>query len=232
MIPVLAVVPAFQAEPCVGEVVRSLLATGAFGPGVLVIDDGSSDGTGELARDAGAEVIRHPSNRGKGAALLTGLHHAHDRGIELIVTVDADGQHPAAQAERLATHDAPKDALVLGTRDLARAGAPWPNRCSNGISNFFLSRFSGVSLRDTQCGLRRYPVAQTLELGARDSGYAFEAEVILRAAKKGIQIVQVPIVAIYPPERDRLTHFDSLRDPWRIVGRVLRTCWEEGRAGR
>lgn len=224
---VIAVVPAYQAERSVGWVVRGLLETGAFDRGVLVVDDGSTDATASAAIAAGAEVRRHLVNRGKGAALLTGLEWAREKGIEMVVTVDADGQHPAEEGARLAGHEASRDALVLGVRDLAEAGAPWPNRCSNGISNYFLSLFSGIRLRDTQCGLRRYPVNAALELGLVDQRFAFEAEVVLRAARRGWTIVQEPIRVLYPCEKERETHFDSLRDPWRIVGRVLSTLNEE-----
>jgi hypothetical protein len=151
------------------------------------------------------------------------------QGATHAVTVDADGQHPADEAWRLAVHRAPPDSLVLGVRDLVRAGAPEKNRMSNGISNFFLSWFSGRPLRDTQCGLRRYPLGPTLALAPRDDGYAFEAEVVLRAARAGWGITEVDVTVLYPPEEERVTHFDSVRDPARIVWRVVRTLSE--RAG-
>ncbi|MEO7331438.1 MAG: hypothetical protein ABI193_22880, partial [Minicystis sp.] len=136
------------------------------------------------------------------------------------VSVDADGQHPAADARRLLDDDDAR-ALILGIRDLASAGAPRANQLSNRISNFFLSFFARRPFLDTQCGLRRYPLAATLGLGARDEGYAFEAEVILRAVAAGLPIVETPVAVLYPP--DRLTHFDSVKDPARIISRVLKT---------
>jgi hypothetical protein len=139
------------------------------------------------------------------------------------VTVDADGQHPPDQAVRIAFHRAAPSTLVLGVRDLVDAGAPRANRFSNAFSNAWLSWFSGVRLLDTQCGLRRYPVRQTLDLGVRASGYGFEAEVILRAARAGWLIEQLPVRVIYPPEPERTTHFRSVRDPARIVLRILYT---------
>jgi hypothetical protein len=116
--------------------------------------------------------------------------------------------------------------LILGVRDLVRDGAPRANRFSNGVSNFFLSRFTGVPLADTQCGLRRYPVRETLALGAHADGYAFEAEVILRAAHVGLPMKEEPISVVYPAESERVTHFDSVKDPARIIGVVLRTLHE------
>ena len=108
---------------------------------------------------------------------------------------------------------------MLGLRELATAGAPKKNQMSNGISNFFISRFAGRPLKDTQCGLRRYPIRRTLELAPRGEGYDFEAEVLLRSVWAGIEIVEEPVRVLYPD--DRVTHFHVVRDPWRIVRTVV-----------
>lgn len=224
---VIAVVPAFQAEKSVGSVVGGLLSAlpAGEGPRVVVVCDGSTDRTGAEAERAGATLVRHAQNLGKGAALRTGMAFARDAGATAVVTVDADGQHPPEEAVRVALYPAPREALVLGVRDLRRDGAPWPNRFSNGFSNVFLSFFGGFPLHDSQCGLRRYPVPETLELGARSDGYAFEAEILLRAARLGWRIDELPVRVIYPPEGERVSHFHSVRDPARIVARVLETTW-------
>lgn len=222
-----AIIPAYDAEQTVGEVVRALLerwphaATSASA--IFVVDDGSSDRTAQVARDAGARVLSYRDNRGKGAALRAGMAAARGAGFDVAVTVDADGQHPAEDAVRLLDACDDASALVLGVRDLDGAGAPRANRISNRISNYFLSLFSRRTLLDTQCGLRRYPLARTLELGGQGEGYAFEAEIILRAVAAGIPVVEVPIRVIYPPEHERVTHFHSVRDPARIIARVVQT---------
>lgn len=216
-----AIIPAYDAERTVGEVVRSVLALWPERGAVFVIDDGSLDGTAAAAREAGAKVVVHPQNRGKGAALRTGMELALRAGFDVAVTLDADGQHPAEEALRLLAATSDPEALVLGVRDLVTASAPRKNQISNRISNFFLSLFAKRRLRDTQCGLRRYPIAQTLGLAGQDDGYAFEAEIILRAIAAGVRVVEAPIQVIYPPER--ITHFDNVRDPARIVSRVLQT---------
>jgi glycosyltransferase involved in cell wall biosynthesis len=232
-VPVFAVVPAYDAARTVGTVVRELVRSWphrrANENAVIVVDDGSTDGTPEVAESAGATVVRHAKNAGKGAALRTGFEHARRLGATLVVTVDADGQHPVEEALRLALAPEPREALVLGARDLVRDGAPRPNRFSNGISNMFLSWFTRRRLHDTQCGLRRYPLPESLELGAKDDGYAFEAEFILRAAHANWNIVEVPVRVHYPPESERTTHFDSVKDPARIVYRVLATLAERAR---
>lgn len=193
---------------------------------MLVVDDGSTDETQNVAQSTGVDCIRHPTNLGKGAAIRSGLAWALRNGFDQIVTADADGQHPAASILRLVEIEAPEGALVLGVRDLVRARAPKANQTSNCISNRFLSLFTGMALRDTQCGLRRYPVRQTLALRCRDSGYAFEAEVILRAVAHGMPVVQTPIVVRYPEGKDRVSHFHVFRDPLRIVTRVVTTLLE------
>ncbi len=216
-----AVIPAYDAGATIRAVVEA--TRNAFdGVGtVYVVDDGSTDGTAAAARAAGATVLVHESNRGKGRALRTGLARAAADGHVAAVTLDADGQHPPDEALRLARDPSHPSALVLGIRDLKGAGAPRPNRISNAISNGFLSMFSRRLLADTQCGLRRYPLPRALEIGGRDDGYAFEAEIILLAIAAGIPVVEVPIRVVYPD--DRITHFDSVRDPMRVVRRVVAT---------
>lgn len=216
-----AVIPAFDAERTLAEVVVETRRLFEGLGRVYVVDDGSRDATAEIARRAGATLLSHPHNRGKGCALRTGLARASADGHAAAVTLDADGQHPPAEAARLARLQAPPESLVLGIRDLKGAGAPRPNQISNAISNGFLSLFSRTWLRDTQCGLRRYPLPRTLELGGRDAGYAFEAEIILLAIAAGVPIVEELTHVIYPEQR--ITHFDSVRDPMRVIRRVVGT---------
>lgn len=218
---VAAIIPAYDAEASVGAVVRETLPLFRGLGTVYVVDDGSRDGTAARAREAGATVVAHTVNRGKGVALRTGFVRAWEDGHDAVVTLDADGQHPPKDARMLALHEASRETLVLGIRDLAGAGAPRPNQISNQISNGFLSLFSRKWLTDTQCGLRRYPLPTVLELGGQDEGYAFEAEVILLAIAAGVPIVESPIDVLYPP--DRVTHFDSVKDPMRVIVRVLST---------
>jgi glycosyltransferase involved in cell wall biosynthesis len=218
------IVPALNEAASIGRVVDDLRA--ALDLPVIVVDDGSTDETGEIALGHGAILLRHPRNLGKGAAILAGLREAGKRGLAVAVTVDGDGQHPASSA-RTVLHgcDDPR-ALVLGVRDLVRDGAPASNRFGNGVSNFFLSLFARRSLRDTQCGLRRYPVLETLELSARASGFAFEGEIVLRALAAGLPLVEVPVDVIYGSTGRQVSHFRRVVDPTRIVATVVRTVLE------
>jgi glycosyltransferase involved in cell wall biosynthesis len=213
-----AIVPSLDAAKTIEAVVTGALPHVAM---VIVVDDGSTDGTAAVALAAGASITAHEKNRGKGAALKTGLSLAQDLGFRVAVTLDADGQHPPSEIPKLLSASDDPGALVLGVRDLAAAGAPIANQRSNAFANGFISMVTLRRIRDTQCGMRRYPVSRTLALAVKDDRFGFETEVILRANRARLPIVQVPIEVRYPI--DRTTHFDARRDPWRIVGRVLRT---------
>jgi glycosyltransferase involved in cell wall biosynthesis len=220
------IVPAFEASATIGGVVDDLRRK--MDVPLIVVDDGSTDATGEVAASSGALVVRHERNLGKGAALRTGLREAARQGLRVAVTVDADGQHPTHSAEVvLGAREDPRT-LVLGVRDLVRDGAPSSNQFGNRVSNVFLSCFAGRELRDTQCGLRRYPVRETLALGSRADGYAFEAEVILRAIAGGLSVAQVPVEVVYPSAGAGHSHFRRMVDPTRIVVRIASTVVELG----
>ena len=203
---------------------RLLLEARQVSVPLVVVDDGSTDDSIDGLLERGVTVLRHEKNQGKGAALKTGLRWALSNGFTQAVTMDADGQHPAEEALSLVLHGAGEDCLVLAVRDLESAGAPAANQWSNRFSNRVLSLFGGQTLLDTQCGLRRYPIQATLDLGAPETGYAFESDVVLRAARRGMPIAHVPCKVVYPPESERLSYFHSVRDPMKMVKRVVLTA--------
>jgi len=216
-------IPALNAADTVGHVVRGLRDQIGDRVPIFVVDDGSTDATGEVAEKAGARVLRHPANQGKGAAIRTGLVAARDHGCDVAVTVDADGQHPAEYAARLLDPGYGADALVLGTRDLARSGAPRGNLVGNYASNFFVSVFTWRRFRDTQCGLRRYPINKTLSVRTRDQRFGFEAEVIFAAMRAAIPVIEAPVVVVYPPRNKHTTHYRAFKDTVHIVLRITGT---------
>src|SRR5215831_5359141 len=217
MIP--AVVPAFDAERTIGQVVVGIRAAGA--DPVFVVDDGSRDATSGIAARAGATVLRHAQNRGKGAALWTGFAAALRAGARAVATLDADGQHDPAELPRLlAAWHAHAGALVIGARMLAPDRMPGRSRLGNRVSTFFLRSFTGQPLSDSQSGFRIYPAELLRGVTPRARRFDAETELLLAAVADGRRVIEVPVQTIYKPGGK--THFRDVRDTARIVGVVLR----------
>ncbi|PYN88999.1 MAG: hypothetical protein DMD87_07410 [Candidatus Rokuibacteriota bacterium] len=189
----LIVVPVFDEAETVGAVVA---AARAHGP-VLVVDDGSRDGSGEIARRAGAEVIRHPSRRGKGEAIRTGIAVARERGASAVVTLDGDGQHsPSDLGLLLDAARARHRTIVVGGR-LDDAAALPPDRLNAiRVASFFVNWACGLKLRDTQSGFRVYPVELFDDIRPRRGGFVLETEVLVAGVARGWRVHEVSVAAL------------------------------------
>ena len=205
----LILIPAFNEAATIADIVRRARRHGE----VLVIDDGSTDGTGALAVAAGARVLRRERRRGKGEALRHGLREALARGVERVVTLDGDGQHDPDEIPRLlaASAQAP-DALVVGGRlfGLGPGLMPSGRLAALRVAGFFIDWLTGATVTDTQSGFRVYPVSLIAALPPRRGGFVLETEMLLRAAAAGWRLVEVPVRAIHFEERR--SRFRPLRD--------------------
>jgi glycosyltransferase involved in cell wall biosynthesis len=212
-----ALIPAFQAAASIAAVVHGVRPL--VSP-VVVVDDGSTDGTEEAAAASGADVVRHAQNRGKGAALLTGLAHLAGQGATHALTLDADGQHLPSEVPTLlaAALRAPR-ALVVGVRRKEGHTIRGINLIGNRVADRLMTLIAGTALPDTQSGFRVYPIAATLALGAQGSRFDFETEILLRAARAGIPLEGVPVSVHYPPVAERVSHYR----PWVDTVRIVRT---------
>ncbi|HEV8643084.1 MAG TPA: glycosyltransferase family 2 protein [Methylomirabilota bacterium] len=227
------VIPAFNEAATVGRVVS---AARRYGP-VLVIDDGSTDGTAAIALAAGGEVIRHRRRLGKGQALRTGMVMARQRGATHVVTLDGDGQHAPGDlpAVLAAARESPR-AIIIGSRvgSDGEAGDVVPAGRLNAIrvAGFFVDWAGGLRLRDTQSGFRVYPVAGLDELQPRRGGFVFETEVLIAAAARSIAIREVAITVIArAARRSRFRPIgDGLAISAYLAGRVLKRWVTETRA--
>ena len=207
----IAVIPALNCEPTIGGVVagcRRFLET------VVVVDDGSSDSTGSVARAAGAVVETLAQNRGKGGALLRGMEIALDQDPSALALLDGDGQHdPADLGILLAAWDTGAFDLLIGSRMGDTATIPRARFFTNYIGSRILSWMSGLDLPDSQSGYRIIgsDLARRLSLSAR--GYAIESEMILKAARLNARVGSVPVATIYAGAP---SHFQPIRDTVRI----------------
>jgi glycosyltransferase involved in cell wall biosynthesis len=171
-------------------------------------------------------VLRHEVNRGKGAAILTGLAAAAASGVSLAITVDADGQHRPDEGRRLlaavwpAGAITPERALVLGARTgMDQEQVPWSSRMGRRFSGFWVWVSGGPRVSDSQSGFRLYPVAETLALPTRARRFELEVEVLVRARRAGLAVREVPVTVAYDPPGGRVSHFR----PWRDFGRNAAT---------
>ena len=214
-----ALIPALDCEATIQAVVQG---TRHFVPRVLVVDDGSSDRTADAAKAAGAEVLRQPANRGKGAALRAGMQALGRDGVTHVLTLDGDGQHLPDDIPRLvAASGAEPDALVMGARQ-HEAGSLAPIRAfGNRYANRWVKIACGQAFEDTQSGFRVYPVAATLALGCRADHFAFETEVVIRGVRAGLPVRSVPVRVYNPPIAERISHYRGIVDTTRIVFTVI-----------
>ena len=189
---------------------------------IVVVDDGSTDDTPDLAKAAGAEVFYQRPNQGKGAALLTGLRLALERGYDAVVTLDADGQHdPGEIPAFLAAHVERGGDLIIGQRDFR--GMPAVRRASNTLGTRLFSWALGQPVPDNQSGYRllsRRMAAALLESGQiQERGFEFEVEMIVACVQLGYQLDWVPIRTIYGSEK---SHISPLRHALKFVQVSLR----------
>ena len=219
-----AAIPAYDAAASVGEVVRrTALVLGE----VLVIDDGSADATAAAARAAGARVVSHPENRGKGQALATAFADLFGRGFDAVVTLDADGQHLPEEIPTLlaAVGETGGADLVIGSRDHLFAGMGRVRRTSNRWSSRLISAAAGLGLADVQSGFRLYTRRLIAATGFPEPRFEAESAVVVRAARRGFRVVAVPIRLGFADGRCT-SHYRPLIDSLRIARAVTRARLE------
>lgn len=214
---VIAVIPARDAAATLGDVVRRLLHVLPSAQ-VIVVDDGSTDATGERAREAGAIVVRHEVNRGKGAALESGFDEALRRGCDAVLTLDADGQHDPAFAPRLLEVLEHED-LVVGSRERDRTGMPWLRRATNDVTTWFVSMLARRRIPDSQSGYRAIRASVLRAVRPKSRRFDYESEFLIGTARAGFRIGEASVPTLYNAPG---SHIHPFRDTLRFIRLVLR----------
>ncbi len=210
---VVAVIAAFNEGLHIAEVVRG---TRPHVGAVVVVDDGSTDGTGDEAAAAGAEVVRHPVNRGKGIAVRTGLDAVRNRGFSHVLLMDGDLQHRPSDVPRLIAAAAdPSVDVIVGARSFDRTQMPASRYWSNVIGSWALGGLVGVPIRDTQSGFRLIRLSALAPLSLSSTGYEIETEMLIRLARRGAQVREVAVALAY----------DGAPSKLRPVRDTTRTCF-------
>ncbi len=206
---------------------------------VIVIDDGSDDGTDAAVADLPITLLRHAARMGKGAGLRDGFAEALRQGARAVVTMDGDGQHRAEDIPRLlgAANRRP-GWIVIGARLRRRANQPLYRRLANEFGDWGIAWGTGYQVADSQSGQRLYPAEVCALAGSGIPGedFVFEAQIVMSAAQQlGTRCVSVPIEARYNQIHGapdfRPSHFRPLRDLWRITSHIVLQCLRRGGIG-
>ncbi len=201
-----AITPAHNEERDIALIIKK---TKRYADEVVIVDDGSMDRTSIYAKKAGAIVLRHIVNLGKGAALKTGCDYAIKKGAKLIVVLDADAQHNPDNIPRF-LDKLKKYSIVFSYRKLSRK-MPIVLRFGNWFISGIVSLFYGVSLKDTQCGFRAFTADAYKKIRWNASDYSMESEMIARAGKQNLKYVQIPIETIYSDRYKGTTIVDGIK---------------------
>lgn len=217
-----AVIPAFNECARIAAVVAGARQhTGA----VVVVDDGSTDGTAEIAEAAGAICLRHQANQGKGAAVRTGIAYALEREFSHVLFLDGDGQHSPADIPALIEAARATGAdLVIGERTFDAARMPLARYCSNRLGSAIASWLAGQRIRDSQSGFRLVRTDRLRGLPLRARKYEIEMEILLKLSRAGGRIEHVPIQTVYDGGRAR-SKMKPVRDTVRICFCSLAFRW-------
>ena len=215
------VIPVYNHGRTAATVAQKALALGFP---VFAVDDGSTDdGHARLRKIKGLWVLRHRFNRGKGAALLTGMSVA-AKVADWAITIDADGQHDPAEAVGLIGALPEKmRCIAIGCRQgMLAARAPWTSRFGREFSNFWVGVSGGPAVTDSQSGFRIYPLPEILHLPVKARRFQFEVEVLVKAHWHGLPVIERPVGVDYRPGGERISHFHPFFDFLRNFGLFAR----------
>lgn len=178
----------------------------------MVSDDGSTDGTAEVAKALGVKVLRASTNEGKGASLRRGVRHLLSSEFEAIILMDSDGQHhPDDLSAFVGALNAGAD-LVIGNRMDHPDGMSLIRRFTNRVMSGVLSACAGQRVPDSQCGYRAMTRATARTLSFRSDRFEAESEMILEASRRRLKIASVPVRCIYADEKSRIRPWqDTIR---------------------
>lgn len=218
-----AVIPALNEARHIEPI---LSAIAAQVDNVLVVDDGSTDNTGAIARAAGVDLLVHAENRGKGESLRDGLDWALEQGYGAALALDSDGQHlPEEAPPFLAAWEAGAE-LVVGNRMHDTTGMPTIRRWTNRFMSGVVSRLAHTAIPDSQCGYRLIstPCWEAIRPRIHTTGFDFESDMLIESGRLGWRVAAVPISTIYGEEKSKIR---PIPDTIRFFRMVWRKLWDE-----
>jgi len=216
---VCVIIPSFNEVKEIGQLVAKVKQQGLD---CLVVDDGSTDNTVQIAQSAGATVLKNIKNHGKGASLIKGFNYAMENDFDAVITMDGDGQHLPEDIPNFLRLLQYSDAgIFIGNRMHKPKNMPWERLLINRIMSLFISGVTKQKIPDTQCGFRLYPAKAVGSVELTTCHFQTETEVLLRAARKGIRLSSVPVKNIYWNGNAPQSHFRPVVDTFYICLVVL-----------
>ena len=213
-------IPAYNEAKAIGKVVSEACKIMDH---VVVVDDGSQDSTAQIARDAGALVIKHEVNSGKGAALCTGFQHVLDHDYDALITMDSDGQHDVDDIPAfLKTFNERGSGIILGSRMNDISTMPAVRKFTNKFTSFVGSLLARQKLNDSQSGFRLISADVLRAVKLETTGYEMESELLIKASRAGFRISSVPIKTIYGDEVSKIRPVTDTYRFFRLLFRSLR----------
>jgi len=220
MMKIAIVIPAYNEEKVIGDTIDKI----AFDKrDIVVVDDGSSDGTSTIAKERGAVVLRHDTNLGKGRAHRTAFQYALKSGYDWIITMDADGQHnPDEIPLFIDALKRDKGDIIIGERRVSLASMPFVRFTVNLLTSFIVSILCGKRIKDSQSGFRAIKRDVLLNVPLSTNNFQTESEIIVKAVRMGYKAASVPISAIY---RNEKSYINPIIDTLRFISLAVKSLW-------
>ncbi len=219
MIKTCVLIPSYNEAKTIGTVIREARKKGLF---VCIIDDGSTDKTASIAETAGAKVLKHDKNKGKGASLRDGFDYILKNDFDACLIMDGDGQHETGDIDSFFKKmDETGADIIIGDRMSDTSSMPLERNVTNRIMSFVISKMCGYKIPDTQCGFKliKRKVLESIKLDS--SNYDIESEIPLKAARRGFKIESVPIKTVYKDEHSKI---NPVVDTIRFISLLIRTA--------
>jgi glycosyltransferase involved in cell wall biosynthesis len=214
------IIPAFNAEKTIGPLISALKEKGFSLKNIIVIDDGSTDRTGEIVKGTGVTIITHKANIGKGAALKHGFEMARKIFLEKVFTIDADGQHRVTDIEDFMRCKDDYDIIVGCRHDVKHM--PRLRQLVNRVTSLVASLLAGYYLTDVQCGFRLIDLGLFKRLRLKTNNYQTESEMIIKTLRLEKRIGSLPITTVYNNER---SYINPIMDTLRFIKMAVEFLW-------
>ncbi len=203
-------IPAYNEQSHIGRLIDDVKK---YAKDILVVDDGSSDGTLDIIKKAGVEYIEHKTNKGKGASLSDGYRYAIEKNYDYVLVMDGDGQHsPSDIPAFLKNAEQTSADIILGNRMESTKNMPWLRFFTNRFMSWLISKIAGQPIYDSQCGFRMIATKVLKNVKVESKNYDAESEILIRASRLGYKIDSVGVKTIYAGQESKINKFkDTIR---------------------